>query len=273
MVNEKDKISARDYVPVKPSVPLHILAVSENLIRNRGREQVTQYVRCSMESNTLYTCHYSQNITLREMHSSAWNIMETTKDIELMAVQLLRDKSSGQYSLCVQYSLDSPTIRNDHVSSRIALEDTIPMRDIALHLPYLSDEIRIKNDNVQLGEGWDRLDVVRVRVCDIKNKTAFGPMLIVQVCHINEGEKMSSYCTQLKGKMDGDLVSVIIEKGCIQVRVKRASPRTNPSVSAAVTTYPAQCVIGVIAENWHILLGLVLGALSYFALLSPFFSK
>lgn len=186
---------------IKPSLPVHfVIQPIEPLVFKENDK--AKYITFGLKSDYITTNCVQRTSSFASMHFSIWQMLKN--DIELL--KFSTDKEKILFEYC--YDRD---ISDDKIDCNLANLYPLPIEK-TIYLPHVDAEnISIDNNNIGQNTGDDRVKIVSVKLCDVKNNSKHGPMLVIEICNIND-EKVSysMYCQHVLKNIECNLFQVYI---------------------------------------------------------------
>lgn len=215
--NDLDKIDEdkkEEELDINPLLPIHIDQSPKGDIFQQ--EHKGQYISIHLLKNFINARIYLRpDDNSSFINSTSW--ATTKNDIELCKITLILDKQK-EVSILLQYCHQNNTLEvdADTISYSLGRLNPLPLLK-TIYLPHVNVkniviDTGVKNDFIDTIDEKTKKLIMSIKLCDIKNNSEQGPMLIVEVNDIKNDRKMF-YCKK------GDFYKNK-ETELLQVRVK-----------------------------------------------------
>ena len=202
MVEDESEIDEAE-LDMKQLLPIYI---NQRPIQNTFRwNDVGDYIGISLHSNFIIATSY--HVPYKDycsVHSSTWAIEKN--DIEIFKLSLILDKQK-EANLLLEYCYDRNVLELDVSKIKYEFGALAPLpHQETIHLPHVYDivvDTGVKNKFIDSIDGKKRIEIISIKLCDVRNNSKYGPMLMVEVGDI-KNEQKKVYCKRIDSYKDED---------------------------------------------------------------------
>ena len=199
---DADEAPNKKILTVKPPLPVYFgeLPMMDPFKRN----STGYHIEVKLHENCIKTfCYRKPNDMFNSLQSNVWLLDKN--DIEVFRMCLIFDKNN-EPSILLQYCYDRNVLKSDKFSHSLGSLYPLPV-DKKIDLPYID----MNNIIIDTGDMINTIDkdskltqLVSIKLCDVKNISKCGPMLVVETSDINYEHKRK-YCKKIDIVKDGEI--------------------------------------------------------------------
>lgn len=185
---------------LKIEQPIPVYFMQQPIERIIEENENAKYLSFSLNSNFIRVTSY---LKPNDFFSSyTVNVFPIIKnDVELLRLSLIVEENNNNVKIFMQYRYDLDTLQSNE-EYRYNLGTLHPLPDYkTIHLPYADiSNIIIDNGNrnIQIKDliKNENITVVSIKLCDVKNNSKHGPMLILEINDVNKKDTQT-YCRRV----------------------------------------------------------------------------